>query len=161
MRPRFVNMDPVELQRVKEEFQLKLFWKEHSREIMEKAMSRANEAEGGPVCSCLTCQIRGTYSRGVTQKEPCTFTPWFEHVLREHDMSFGRMHVPDSVYGVVDDHNYTLLLDDGYHFRNTASQDWFRWQYGSKLWEATSVGDPELAKLERLLHYLNTFGTQE
>ena len=165
MRPRFVNMDPVELQRVKEEFQLKLFWKEHSYEIMEKAMSRANEAEGGPACSCLTCQLRGTYSRGVTQKEACRFNPWFEHVLREHDMSVGRGYPKEPLwdvwFGGTVDESRAQVIDDGQHFHNKPPHDWCGWRYGSKLWKATSVCDPELAKLERLLHYLNTFGTQE
>ena len=57
---------------------------------------------------------------------------------------------------VVDSGN--SVLDDGQHFSNLASQDWFCWTYGSKLWKATSVGDPELAKLESLLHYLDTLG---
>ena len=162
MRSRFVNMDPVELQRENEALQLKLFWKEHSYETMENAMCRANEAEGGPACSCLTCQIRGRYSRGVTQNEPCTFKPWFEQVLHEHEMSIGRglPDVPIWVEGsVVDSDN--RVIDDGHHFSNLASQDWFCWTYGSKLWKATSIGDPELVKLERLLHYLDTLGTEE
>ena len=165
MRSRFFNMDPVKLQRENEALQLKLFWKEHSYEIMENAMCRANEAEGGPRCSCLTCQVRGRYSPGVTQNEPCTFKPWFEQVLREHDMSIGRgwPDVPlwDVWFDGSVDESRAQVLDDGQHFSLRGKRDWFRWTYGSKLWKATSVCDPELAKLERLLHYLNTFGTEE
>ena len=159
MRSRFANMHPVELQRENEALQLKLFWKEHSYEIMENAMCRANEAEGGPRCSCLTCQVRGRYSRGVTQNEPCTFKPWFEQVLDHHEMSIrrGLPDVPIWVEGsVVDSGND--VLDDGHHFSLLGSQDWFCWTYGSKLWKATSVGDPELAKLKNVLRYLNTLG---
>ncbi len=47
------------------------------------------------------------------------------------------------------------VLDDGAHFTNLGSDDWVAWTYGSKLWKATSVRDPELAKLERLFHTLD------
>ena len=149
------------LKRENEALKLKLFWKEHNDEIMKNAMCWANEADGGPACSCLACAVSGRYTRcgEVAEKKPCTFKPWFEQVLREHDMSIGRglPDVPVWVDGsVVDSGN--SVLDDGQHFSNLASQDWFCWTYGSKLWKATSVGDPELAKLESLLHYLDTLG---
>jgi hypothetical protein len=57
---------------------------------------------------------------------------------------------------VVDSGNN--VLDDGQHFTNLGSDDWVYWTYGSKLWKATSVRDPELTKLERLFHTLNTLG---
>ena len=155
MRSRFANMDPVELQRENEALKLKLFWKEHNNEIMENAMCHANEAVCGPRCSCLTCQVRGRYSRGVTQNEQCTFKPWFEQVLREHDMSVGHVvDVPRIDGSVVDSDNN--VFDDDQHFTNFAGADWRWWTYGSKLWKATSVRDPELAKLERLFRTLHT-----
>jgi len=165
-------MNLLELQRENEALKLenealklKLFWKQHSYEIMEHAMCRANEVEGGPMCSCLTCQIRRGRYNPETENERCTFKPWFEQVLQEHDMSIGRglPDVPlwDVWFGGSVDESRAQVLDDGQHFSLRAKQDWSRWTYGSKLWKATSVCDPELAKLERLLHYLNTFGTEE
>ena len=157
-------MNPVDLQPEIEYYKLNLFWKEHGLGKLNAAMRLANQAQGGPGCSCLACAVSGRHvsqDGEVAEKKPCTFKPWFEQVLCEHDMSIGRgvPDVPDPVYGiVVDDHNNVLLLDDGHHFSNRASKDWLCWQYGSKLWKATSVGDPELAKLERLLHYLSTLG---
>lgn len=154
----------LELKRENEALKLKLFWKEHNPEELNKAMHLANTANGGcgPACSCLACAVSGRHESDygeVAEKKPCKFKPWFEQVLREHDMSIARglPDVPIWVDGsVVDSHND--VLDDGHHFSNLASQDWFCWTYGSKLWKATSVHDPELAKLERLFQYLDTLG---
>ena len=154
-------MNLLELQRENEALKLKLFWKEHNDEIMKNAMCWANEAEGGPTCSCLACAVSGRYTSGygeVAEKKPCTFKPWFEQVLREHEMSvaLGLPDVPIWVDGsVVDSGNN--VLDDGHHFSNLASQDWFFWTYGSKLWKATSEEDPELRKLHRLFDTLDAY----
>jgi hypothetical protein len=149
------------LKRENEALKLKLFWKEHGPEELNAAMHLANTAVGGPGCSCLACAVSGRHESEdeIAEKKPCTFKPWFEEVLSEYGMSIGRglPDVPIWVDGiVVDSHNN--VLDDGQHFSNLASQDWFCWTYGSKLWKATSVGDPELAKLKGLFHYLDTFG---
>ncbi len=150
------------LKRENEALKLKLFWKEHNDEIMKNAMCWANSADGGPACSCLSCVESGRHESGnldFADENPCKFKPWFEQVLDHHEMSIGRglPDVPVWVDGsVVDSGN--SVLDDGQHFSNLASQDWFCWTYGSKLWKATSAGDPELAKLESLLHYLDTLG---
>ena len=147
----------LELKRENEALKLKLFWKEHNHEIMDNAMYSANQAVGGPACSCLACAVSGRYESEpgeVAEKKPCTFKPWFEQVLREHDMSVGHVvDLPRVDGSVVDSHND--VFDDDQHFTNFAGEDWVWWKYGSKLWKATSVRDPELAKLERLFHYLS------
>jgi hypothetical protein len=151
------------LKRENEALKLKLFWKEHNDEIMRDAMCCANEAHGGPACSCLACMVTGRYESGnldFADENPCKFKPWFEQVLREHNMSVGHdVDVPRVDGSVVDSHNH--VFDDGQHFTNFAREDWKCWTYGSKLWKATSVGDPELAKLKNVLRYLNTFGDTE
>lgn len=150
----------LELKRENEALKLKLFWKEHNHKIMNNAMHSANQAEGGPRCSCLACRVSGRHDSDdgdVAEEKPCTFKPWFEQVLREHDMSVGHVVDMPRVDGsVVDSGND--VFDDGQHFTNFAGCDWKWWTHGSKLWKATSVRDPELAKLERLFHYLDTLG---
>ena len=151
-------MNLLELQRENEALKLKLFWKEHNFQIMKNAICELNFAECGPACDCLACEVSGRYKKRygeVCENKPCSFKPWFEQVLVEKDMSI-RHGLPDEpiwVDGSVVDSYY--VLDDDHHFINLGRQDWFRWTYGSKLWKATSVGDPELVKLERLLHYLD------
>jgi hypothetical protein len=150
------------LKRENEALKLKLFWKEHNYEIMNEAIRSANYVEGGYWCCCLACAVSGRHEKGygeTDKNKPCTFKPWFEQVLDHHEMSIGRglPDVPIWVEGsVVDSGND--VLDDGQHFSNLASQDWCCWTYGSKLWKATSVGDPELVKLKNVFRYLNTLG---
>ena len=150
----------LELKRENEALKLKLFWKENNPEELKKAMASANWGKDGPSCSCLSCAISGRYlidNGEVAEKKPCSFKPWFEQVLREHEMSVGHVvDVPRVDGRVVDSHND--VFDDGQHFTNFAGADWRWWTYGSKLWKATYVRDPELTKLERLFRTLNTLG---
>ena len=143
-----------------EALNLRLFWKEYGPEELNAAMRLANQAERGPGCSCLACVVSGRHvseDGEVAEKKPCTFKPWFEQVLREHNMSVGHdVDVPRVDGSVVDSHND--VFDDGQHFTNFASCDWVWWAYGSKLWKTTSVCDPELAKLERLFQTLDRVG---
>ena len=155
-------MNSVELQREDEAFQLELFWKKHEHYIMQSAMCRANKAEGGPACDCIACAASHRHylkTCEVAENKPCTFKPWFEQVLREHEMSIGHglPDVPIWVDGTVINSGRDVL-DDGQHFSDFGPLDWFQWNYGSKLWKATSVRDPEIAKLERLLNWLNPLG---
>jgi len=137
------------LKRENEALKLKLFWKEHGPGELNAAIRLANYVVGGYWCCCLACTVSGRHEKryGETdENKPCTFKPWFEQVLREHDMSIG---------SVVNSG------DDGHHFRNSVRQDWFCWTYGSRLWKATSVLDPELAKLERLFKTLDMVGWED
>ena len=146
-----------------EDLMLTLFWKEHNDRKLRKAMSLANQAEGGPECSCLTCVVSGRHDSRfgeVDREKSCTFKPWFEQVLQEHGMSVGHDVDVPKVYGCVcQSHND--VFDDGQHFTNFARCDWKCWTYGSKLWKATSVGDVELAKLENLFWTLRTLDLKE
>jgi hypothetical protein len=150
----------LELKRENEALKLKLFWKEHNPAHLKAAMYLANTADGGPACSCLACVVSGRYASDdgeIPENKPCVFKSWFEQMLREHDMSVGHVvDVPRVDGSVVDSHND--VFDDDQHFTNFAGCDWRWWAYGSKLWKATSVRDPELAKLERLFRALNTLG---
>ena len=165
-------MNLLELQRENESLKLenealklKLFWKEHGPGELNAAIRLANYVVGGYWCCCLACTVSGRHEKryGETdENKPCTFKPWFEQILGEHDMSIGRglPDVPIWVDGSVCDSGNNVL-DDGHHFSNLASQDWFCWTYGSRLWKATSVLDPELAKLERLFKTLDMVGWED
>lgn len=159
-------MNLLELQRENEDLKLenealklRLFWKEHGQAELSASMRLANFVEGGPQCSCLACAVSGRHNREngeIDGEKPCTFKPWFEQMLREHDMSigYGIPDVPIWVDGSVCDSGNNVL-DDGQHFTILGRQDWLHWTYGSRLWKATSVLDPELAKLERLFKTLD------
>ncbi len=123
--------------------------------------------EDGIGCSCLACirshRVDFAYDHyhHTLYDVPCEFKNFFEYELREHDMSIGR-DLPDpdlpirAQRRVVNSDNN--VLDDGHHFHNSARRDGVHWTYGSKLLKATSVGDPELAKLESLFESLRMIG---
>jgi hypothetical protein len=84
---------------------------------------------------------------------------WFEETLKELDMDVAVALPAEPVWvhvKVVDPDS--TVLDDGAHFTNLGGDDWVCWTYGSKLWKAASVRDPELAKLERLFRTLDALG---
>jgi hypothetical protein len=147
----------LELKRENEALKLKLFWKDHNDKKLNAAMTTANNSHGGPACSCSACAVSRRYLGESSETKPCTFKPWFEQVLEENGMSIARglPDVPIWVKGSVVDSPHDVL-DDGHHFSNLESQNWFFWKYGSKLWKATSALDPELMKLERLFQTLNS-----
>lgn len=152
----------LELRRENEALKLKLFWKDHNPEHLKNLMAWANATTGGPSCDCFACAASGRHDSNLfdnPKNKKCTFKPWFEQVLQEHEMSIacGLPEVPVWLDGsVVDSGNN--VLDDGRHFSNFFAQDWYHWTYGSKLWKATSCRDPELAKLQRLFRTLDTLG---
>jgi hypothetical protein len=153
-----------ELVRENEALQLKLFWKEHSPRMLRGCMHHANHL--GPDCACFSCVVTGRHDDDIEDDEPspltCTFAPWFEQLVREHDMSTleGLPDVPIWVDGRVICDNYLDVLDSDHHFVHFFNQYGTAcdWAYGSKLWKATSVRDRELVKLERLFRTLTFCG---
>ena len=156
-------MNLLELQRENETLKLRLFWEKYGPDKLKAVMRLVNEQDWMG-CICLACIQSDRHERGCRRIDasndgPCKFKPQFEYELREHDMSFacGLPHVPIWVDGsVVNSRNN--VLDDGHHFTNLGSHDWVSWTYGSKLWKATSVDDPELAKLKSLFETLENYG---
>jgi hypothetical protein len=141
-----------ELKESNAELKLKLFWKEYSPEKLKEAICSANYVEGGYWCCCLACTVSGRHEKGygeTDENKPCTFKPWFEQMLREHRMSI-RQGLPDEPRC-----GENKVLDDRHHFINFDAQDGCSCSYGTPLWDAPSVDDPELAKLENLFWTLN------
>jgi hypothetical protein len=99
------------------------------------------------------------YIHPVAGKEACAFKAWFEETHKELDMdvAVGLPAEPVWVEGSVVG-SCKMVLDDGAHFTNLGGDDWVCWTYGSKLWKAACVRDPELAKLERLFGALERVG---
>jgi hypothetical protein len=154
----------LELRRENEALKLRLFWKEHGPEQLKAAMRMANGAAGGPGCGCLGCKVSGRGELEFSnvagkQGEGCAFKAWFEQTLIELDMDVA-VSLPAAAVWVhvkeVDSRND--LLDDGVHFTNLGADDWVAWTYGSRLWKAASVSDPELGKLQRLFLTLDAVG---
>jgi hypothetical protein len=133
-------MSLLELQRENEALKLRLFWTEHSPQQLRKAMRSANQVKGGPQCYCGTCCVTGRYEGEYVENKECTFKDWFEQMLTDHEMSIGCG-------------TYKAPFID-HHFSNLSGGLWLNWTYGSRLWKARSVSDPELAKLKSLFKTL-------
>jgi hypothetical protein len=152
----------LELRRENEALRLRLFWKDHGPEQLKAAMRMANGAAGGPGCGCLGCVVSGRRESGhgeLPVKKPCAFKAWFEQTLQElgMDVAVG-LPAEETWVHVQEVDPDSALLDDGAHFTNLGADDWVAWTYGSRLWKAVSVSDPELAKLEGLFRTLDTVG---
>jgi hypothetical protein len=152
----------LELRRENEALRLRLFWKEHGPEQLKAAMRAANGAAGGPGCGCLGCKVSGRGElafSNVAGKEACAFKAWFEETLNGlgMDVAVG-LPAEETWVHVQEVDPDSALLDDGAHFTNLGADDWVAWTYGSRLWKAASVSDPELAKLQRLFGALQREG---
>ena len=161
----------LELKRENEELKLKLFWKEHNPSMLKQAMAAANTRDGGPRCKCLACIVGGRCANGTQGFAPypadeyddhfvlsrgdichlrCQFKPWFEALIQGAGMSVREL--PSSVWvggGVVG------VPDDRHHFIKMGRVDWNDCVYGSRLRAASSAGDPDLGKLNRLFRVLD------
>jgi hypothetical protein len=148
----------IELKNENERLKLQLFWKTYNPTHLKQLMAAGNQCTLGPKCGCMACCVTGRNpgnEEEVANNIPwaCTFKPWFEQKITECGMTIG--HGTDGVTdgSLVDDHN--PLYDVDCHFNSLARQDWGCWSYGSKLWKAKSVDDPELKKLTTLFKALD------
>lgn len=145
----------LELRMENEALRLKLFWKDHNLCELRDLMAMANRA--GPDCSCTSCAL--TYRKRIEKDrqprdEPCSFKPWFESILADLDMiciiGFWPELKPVFDHDCTDYHVY----DVDSHFHHNGQANWLFWGYGSKLWKAKTINDPELQKLKRLFERL-------
>jgi len=169
---KYINDILIENQNLK----LKLFWKDHNLKKLKKAMRYANGVFGiGPKCACLACAVTGRKDDEANDSEPwvctfiCTFKPWFEEQLKSLQMTVqwsshdNNNHHHDCLNGDVATYcGFASVFEDDSHFAHFSSRDDWKWfTYGSKLWNATSVEDPELAKLKSLFEILYTENNEE
>ena len=133
----------LELKQENEQLKLKLFWKEYNTFRLVKLISLANRY-GGPNCPCALC------TRHPHVEVPCTFTPWFEEKLLACGLTFA----PYGVSGQQHDAGLVYNVDHHLLYINIEFSVWVAPTYGTKLWKATSVSDPELQKLVALFRML-------
>ena len=140
-----------------EDLRLQLFWKDHNIERLAILMRSVNT-----LCNCINCEFVGINRRSVPRSEECKFDGWFQEHVIGCGMTVG---VPRSECGSAGlpasafhmSHAYFLedqkVYDVDAHFYQQEAICLF-WKYGSKLWKATSVDDPELGKLHALFERL-------
>ena len=150
----------IELRREVEELRLRLFWKDHSKQRLEKLMGQANSyGDNAPKCVCLACGMKGRIEdedMGDAVSTSCTFAPWFKERLVQCGLTFQPMTAdisgtslgrPWMMEGVE-------VFDVDVHFL-LATDDLLGFFYGTKLYDANSTKDPELQKLAALFDTLD------
>ena len=148
----------AELRRENEELRLRLFWKDYRVSKLQKAMQMANCWENSPNCNCWQCAVTGRMDCDtlVDESRKCGFISWFEAKVAACDLIVGYVlrdstqsqHVSNPLNGVwdTDCHIVKIVMFGG---------DWSLFTYGSRLWKAKTVNDPELEKLKKLFELLS------
>lgn len=147
----------LELRNENERLKLELFWKTHSMSKLKRLMEACNQE-----CRCLSCAVSGRmeeHCRAMPWGTHCKFKAWFDQQLAMHGLT--------SIQGVqinqdpvcqhmsCDDENWVYDVDS--HFHHLTRDDWVTWMYGSKLWKAKTVNDPEVLKLQALFLSLSGY----
>jgi hypothetical protein len=148
----FADQRVIELLAENRKLKLQLFWKDYGIKNLEKSMQRANTKTGGPHCKCLACAVSGRLDEdedGEAAGFECCFKPYFDALLLECEIETknggggeGRQHMSNS--------SGNCVYDEECHIVRLGRDDWAFFTYGSKLWNATRVDDPELLKLSNL-----------
>ena len=160
----FMDSRVVELRRENEELRLRLFWKDHNVQMLEKVMKEANQMDNAPKCNCFRCVLTERMDGDVVyDNQSCTFIPWFEEKIKLCDLTTKyytdlslestdyRIHVSDT------SGNPVFIADCHFVKYCTTGIDWGSFSYGSKLWKAKTVNDPELRKLEKLFELMGPY----
>ena len=155
----------IALRNENEELRLNLFWTKYSPKKLRSAIKRGNKIMPGIPrnCNCFICgQEDRFWGEGIRDDVVCTWKPLFEAKLVELGIGFSDEHASKSlirhecvvvvdcdthIVNLVDDYPLWLENDDTYRM-------WCEFAYGSKLFKATTVNDPELKKLVALFEWL-------
>lgn len=121
--------------------EMKVFWCEHSIEMLNKAMEKCNrDHKNSPRCACRTCRPRVT-----NPSKRCSFKSFFLELLEKHGL------MVDLVNGWNDNASPDIHV-------SVQNCDYFSVSYAPRLMEAKSVEDKELQKLVGLFRELNSVG---
>ena len=146
----FADQRVSELLAENRQLKLQLFWKDYGIKNLQESMQRANTKTGGPYCKCLACAVSGRLDEDDEAAGfECYFKPYFDALLLECEIDTknggggeGRQHMSNS--------SGNWVYDEECHIVRIGRDDWAFFTYGSKLWNATSVDDPELLRLSNL-----------
>jgi len=144
----------LEMKEENEALKLKEFWHKHKVKRLKYAMEAGNLITG-PKCKCISCfneGFAGEIEIEDVQQRVCGFKPWFVKKVIDCGLTIGahtgelnRAAHMSCTSGPVYTCDYHILSFD---YDN--SRSWSSTTYGTKLWKAKSVSDPELQKLVAL-----------
>jgi len=161
----------ITLRKENEELRLSVFWKKYSAKKLLSAIKNGNKIMPAIPrnCSCEPCFeanrfcFEGCIQWEETQdpNEICAWRPLFEAKLVELGIGFSKKPDTEATIRCESDTGIKIdvVQDCDTHIVNLHGDDpercnWFDIAYGSKLFEATTVNDPELKKLVALFEWL-------
>jgi hypothetical protein len=162
----------IELRQEVETLKLEIFWRDNSLFRLNEAMKIANGIH--VKCRCFYCGLKGR-TRLMDEDEmdirvigdntgECKFIPWFDEVL----LSRGFVVLetgPDRLYlsHCAPKSSRPLTRNDCMDFDCHLFKlgSFASYAFGMKLWQAKSVNDPELQKLNMLISMLETYDDYE
>ncbi len=151
------DMRVNELLKENRELKMELFWHKYNYHELRVAMTDANLKFMGPDCKCSECSLarRRDDEEDDDASSACRFVPYFNGLLAECGLTSQTVPVlfPDGVERPCGGGGH-MVLDVDTHLVGIGSSDWGYFTYGSKLWKACSVDDPELRKLVMLFEKL-------
>ena len=146
--------------------EMKLFWENHNVETLSELIRQANPVH--VKCKCCGCIVSGRWIEDSGSENPwtCLFAAWLETQILNCGMLIERGSMQNKCIMGHDCNPTKWVIDSDVHFIRKAdahmpSQEGTKWRYftyGSKIFNATSVNDPEIRKLKKLFEILG--GTQ-
>ena len=139
------------------QLRLQLFWKDHNVQMLKTAMDFANSSDKSPKCNCLNCALCGRMDEDdvYDDAKKCAFTPWFEAKIAECGLTYGYENQESTEQEHMSNKGIYVCNIDCHLVKDpTHDGDWGSFTYGSRLWKAKTVNDPELKKLEKLFELL-------
>lgn len=154
------DIEIIELHKEIEDLKLQLFWKDYCIEKLKKTLIDANKYHpDSPYCDCYNCIAckRAYIHSSAENPKICLFKEWFENVLNIYDLNFIKGYPnnnPEEIIHMSNNSIGSFVLDVDTHLINMGQLNWFSVTYGSKLFKATTINNPELQKLKKLFMYL-------
>ena len=170
----------LELRSQNEKLKLKLFWKDYNVNMLRKTMKSGNTFPAdSPYCQCEMCisfkravrprkrgplhgavALPGMFSTDLSQV--CTFGPWFAKKAKSFGLTIMKPKYPHNKPwpAEIEGHDSCpdlLVIDLDCHLVNKDGPEWTNFTYGRRLWGASTVDNPELAKLAKFFEYLDTY----
>jgi hypothetical protein len=147
----------IELRQEVETLKLEIFWRDNRLFRLNEAMNIANSMH--VKCRCFRCLVirRTSHIEEVDNTGECRFGAWFDELL----LSRGFVVLEDATGG-----SRHTVRSSGPLTRNECSDfdchlskrmPFASYDFGTKLWQAKSVNDPELQKLTKLISTLESY----
>lgn len=147
-----------ELMKENSELKLKIFFYEHNPGQLILATRQANVLHPDHInCGCRSCVLGGRETEmwvNLRDDGTCEFKPWFQDRLEDCGLTFSSP-TGDDVERFLANPFHEAVINRDVHLVNCARGDWCEIYYGTRITNAKSVDDPELAKLAELFRLLS------